>query len=411
MKNSNFKFLLSVSLVVLSFAACNSAENRNSTVNENSKASFSVEPSHDIILTKSHTIEDDLNNFVGNMSNFSVDSNGNVYVMSRGIIGVPSIHIYGPSGQYIDKIGQKGRGPGDFQIIEKIFVQSDILYVYDELLKRFSLFSTENLDLINTITLQNDITKLSTTNGVLRISSEFYPFNKDTIIVRLEEYHILQFLSKKESDQSDKQHYHIYYMIGSDGKVFSDFRYQSIDNRFGDIGPFPMTEDNLPHQLNYGVTFNSDGKIFSTPSDSFLIKIEDIFSDEQRIIKFPFDNSVLEPDTIISHYSESNLLRDISASYSFPEVWPAINRFLLDDENRLWVSTITSSYDEYEWWVIGEEGELIAKFNWPGSKLERGIAEESIKTIKNGKIYSYELNKGSEGDNSIGVYNYSFTRK
>lgn len=344
------------------------------------------------------------------MGNFSVDRNDNVYVMSGGINGDQQIFKYGPSGKLKEKIGRKGRGPGEFQMLANIDIRSDILYVHDENLKRISLFSTSNSKLIDTFVLQNELLRQTDEDGLLQYSSEFHPLNEDAIFVRAEENYLVQLLQGEKTEQSDDQYYHYYYLIDKAGKAFPDLNFKVLDNRFGQIGPFPMTKNNLPHNLNFGVKINPAGKIYSTLTDSFLIKIEDTYSDEVRTIKLPYANADLDPDKIINHYPESHSLRDIAASYSFPPVWPAINKFLLDDENRLWVSTITSSYDEYEWWIIEDE-ELIATFRWPGNKLDRGIEEESIKAIKNGKIYTYELDEGSKRTGSIVVYDYSVTRK
>lgn len=409
------KSILPIIILTVLLTSCNSGDNRNTAAN----TKLHEVSSHDIIITRSHVIENGLTViendvteyvYIGYMGNLSVDRNDNVYVMSGGINGDQQIFKYGPSGELKEKIGRKGRGPGEFQMIANIDIRSDILYVYDENLKRISLFSTTNSKLIDTITLNNELLRQINEDGVLQYSSEFYPLGEDAIFVRAEENYLVQLLRGKKTEESGDQKYHYYYPIDKAGKALTDLNFKVIDNRFGQIGPFPMTKYNLPHNLNFGVKVNPAGKIYSTPTDSFLIKIEDIYSDEVKIIQLPYANADLDPDKIINHYPESHSLIDIAASYAFPPVWPAINRFLLDDENRLWVSTITSSYDEYEWWIIEGE-ELIATFRWPGNKLERGVEEESIKAIKNGKIYAYEIDEGSKRTGSIVVYDYNIASK
>lgn len=407
-------FIPIITLTVL-LTSCHSGDSRNTTAN----AKLLVPPSHDITITRSHIIENGLTEiendvtdyiYIGYMGNFSVDSSGNVYVVSGGIDGDQQIFKYGPSGKLKEKIGRKGRGPGEFQMIANIEIRFDILYVYDENLKRISLFSTTDSKLLDTIMLENKILRQINEEGVLKYSSEFYPLSEGAIFVRAEENYVVQLLQGKKTEESGDGKYHYYYLLDKAGQESTDLNFKVLDNKFGQIGPFPMTKYNLPHNLNFGVKINPAGKIYSTPTDSFLIKIEDIYSDEVRTIKLPYANADLDTDKIINHYPESHTLKEISVSYTFPSVWPAINRFLLDDENRLWVSTITSSYDEYEWWIIEDE-ELIATFRWPGNKLSRGIEEESIKTIKNGKIYTYELDEGAKRTGSIVVYDYSIIIK
>jgi len=409
------KTIIPIIILTILLTSCDRADNKNKAED----AELSVVPSHDITITRSHIIENGLTAlendetdyvYIGYMGNFSVDSSGNVYVMSGGINGDQQIFKYGPSGQLKEKIGKKGRGPGEFQMIANIDIGSDILYVYDENLKRISLFSTTNSKLLGTFALQSDLLREINEEGIFQYSSEFYPLSEEKIVVRAEENNLVQLLQGKTTKKAGNQYNHYYHLIDKTGKAFEDHHFKMLDNRFGQIGPFPMTEYNLPHNLNFGVKINPAGKIYSTPTDSFLIKVEDIYSDEVKTIQFPYANADLDTDKISNHYPESHSLKDISVSYTFPSVWPAINRFLLDDENRLWVSTITASYDEYEWWIIEDE-ELIATFTWPGNKLDRGIEEEAIKAIKKGKIYAYELDEGSNRTGSIVVYDYHFAKK
>ena len=54
----------------------------------------------------------------------------------------------------------------------------------------------------------------------------------------------------------------------------------------------------------------------------------------------------------------------------------------VDDENRLWISTIVEDFDVYEWWVLEENGEMITRFEWP--------RDEPIEMIKNDYLYTKE---------------------
>lgn len=65
-----------------------------------------------------------------------------------------------------------------------------------------------------------------------------------------------------------------------------------------------------------------------------------------------------------------------------PETWPAFDDLVVDDQNRLWVSTIVDDFNIREWWVmdLDASGELLGQITMPGN--------ERIKQIKNGKIYT-----------------------
>uniref|UniRef100_UPI0035663D94 hypothetical protein n=1 Tax=Rhodohalobacter sp. TaxID=1974210 RepID=UPI0035663D94 len=56
---------------------------------------------------------------------------------------------------------------------------------------------------------------------------------------------------------------------------------------------------------------------------------------------------------------------------------------VVDNENRIWVSTIVEDFDIYEWWVLENTGEVITKFDWP--------RDEPIEVIKNGYVYTRQI--------------------
>lgn len=74
-----------------------------------------------------------------------VDEQGRIYVLDSGDL---SIKIFSNNGEKIFEFGKRGRGPGEFQGLDGIFVQdtSDIVLVFDRYLSRITEF-TSNGDL------------------------------------------------------------------------------------------------------------------------------------------------------------------------------------------------------------------------------------------------------------------------
>ncbi|MDR9419940.1 hypothetical protein [Gracilimonas sp.] len=60
------------------------------------------------------------------------------------------------------------------------------------------------------------------------------------------------------------------------------------------------------------------------------------------------------------------MTESIAEQVELPGTWPVVNSIFLDDEHRFWVSTITKSDEYFQWWVLEETGEIIARFKWPG---------------------------------------------
>lgn len=70
--------------------------------------------------------------------------------------------------------------------------------------------------------------------------------------------------------------------------------------------------------------------------------------------------------------------------------WPALNTMEIDNENRLWVSTITENDSTFDWWVLNENGELLAKLHWHGQRDDRSPGHKPLIRIKNGHFYDRE---------------------
>lgn len=69
----------------------------------------------------------------------------------------------------------------------------------------------------------------------------------------------------------------------------------------------------------------------------------------------------------MNQYDNENYRRAIR-NYDLPETWPAIDSFLVDDEGRFWVATIIDDEEMFEWWVLDNQGNLLAKQTWPLSQ-------------------------------------------
>jgi len=57
----------------------------------------------------------------------------------------------------------------------------------------------------------------------------------------------------------------------------------------------------------------------------------------------------------------------------------------IDDKDRLWVAAVVKKMKLYQWWVLNQNGKLLARFTWPRNK--------PIQVIKKGYLYTKEKNK------------------
>lgn len=150
----------------------------------------------------------------------------------------------------------------------------------------------------------------------------------------------------------------------------------------------------------------NNGVIYSAWTSDFKIDVYSPEGEKLRSIEHPFENQPLDIEKLRAHYKETNYMwqlgegvteKILEQEENIPGAWPAIQDLLIDDENRLWVSTVVEDQDVYEWWLMEETGELITKFEWPQDK--------PIELIRNGNIYTRE-EQADSGEDEVVRYGF-----
>jgi hypothetical protein len=142
------------------------------------------------------------------------------------------------------------------------------------------------------------------------------------------------------------------------------------------------------------IAVTDKGLIFTSWNENFLIKVYDKKGDYQRAFYYPYKKSSLKLSRLDISDHEKKYLNKVG----YPKTWPAIHTMFFDDQNRLWVFTITDSDSTYKGWILSKKGKLLAKFNWPGRRNKRSPLYKPIMLVKNGYFYTHErdLNKGTD---------------
>ncbi|MDZ7774049.1 MAG: 6-bladed beta-propeller [Balneolaceae bacterium] len=292
----------------------------------------------------------------------SVDRKGRVYIMDR---LEENIHVYNPDGALLTKIGGEGRGPGEFIDMSTIRMDGDRLMTYGYSLKRIQWFNLDSYDVhvvnLNLTELTNDQGKivLGTINSVL-------PLRNGSILIGGLSPADVRKLSESERT------YLRYYSLDENGNLTSDELFQSVLEKLSHMA----LNENSPSDEGI-VTVSPDGIIYRANTSQFLIHAMDVKDSTQRSFYYPYEHASVDREQVFEDHSDD--FRTSMADVEFGDHWPALHSILADDDNRLWVSTITEDPDTYTWWVLKDSGELLAKFDWPRS-LE-------IETVRNGSMY------------------------
>lgn len=318
------------------------------------------------------------------VGNISVDENNRVYIAERN-----HIKVFDQDERFISSLGRHGRGPGEFNnfggLEPKIAFNS--LFAYDDSEQRINVYNLGNLEFQYTIPLNpinwNYLPKLE--------NSRFgnYFIAGDSLI--------LAGLKEIGGNQSDDANTRRYYYMDNNGNIISEEIFSHPDNGYydGNGVPPPIAPGSpvpKPSDRNSIIDVNEDGRIYWAWSEEISINVFDSTGIKLRTLVYPFANNLLDKDEVLEVFEYNPIIYQKAKNEEFPDTWPAMDYFFVDDENRIWISTIPDSDNYFEWMVVSDTGEYLAKFKWKGNRKERHYIQREIKMVRNNYLYTLEMN-------------------
>ena len=338
----------------------------------------------------------DKGELIGRMGVISVDERNRVYISDAQQF---TVHVFESDGSYSAKIGRQGKGPGEFQSPPIPAAFPEYLYIFDHMQFRIHIFFSESLGYSHAINLSQ---------GSIYAIDELYGFYLSRLFFRNDGMYMAAFNPRIISDPDhswynlDDNLYVKYYLLDENGRFFPNEIFKHRDFKYLKRtvnGEFLMIPDIFSGKTL--IVVSDDGHIYSVDPQEFLVEVRDPNGEELYSFYYPVQKKGLNRRDIMKNYHKllhpetaehvidlfERLLPSINMD-ELPKFWPIINNLLIDNKNRLWVSTIVEDFDAYEWWVLENSGELITKFEWPRDK--------PIEVVKNGFMYTRETNKETD---------------
>lgn len=309
------------------------------------------------------------------IEDIAVDKNNRVFIADDDQM---VIHVYKKNGTYLKSLGRSGRGPGEFRGISSIKIKNGNLYAADgtPYPGLINIYSLESLDFSHAIKLlatnKNEFGELKA-----RLIDEFYLVNDDNVLVRY---------IRPYDRSAPEQRYLRYYIQNEDGKIISEEIFRQDDIRYNPyVYPSGYTVAlTFPFQSRALFRVSNDGYLYSADTEDFVIKKHNSRGKFLNKIQHSFTNTSFDEDEFTENVEHDGLVPMLN-NMDLPEFWPALDEIIIDNENRLWVSTIVQNDEIYKWWLLDETGEVITKFEWPRSK--------PIKAVQNGYLYTQETDE------------------
>jgi len=327
-----------------------------------------AEPTHEIDFNQEASFGETEDVIVGGIMDVTVDEQGRVYI-ADGDQNV--IHMYESSADYIRKLGKEGKGPGEFTMVNLMRHDETQLYALDIRQQRINVFDLESLEFSHAISLSQE------GDGRKELSSAspgaYYLRDNGNLLVSFKE-------SMAAEQEGDSERSVLYYLMDQEGNILSDKLLEQrtdeyIMDQSGEMRLF-MTP---PYARRSMLATGPDNKIYTNWSEHFLVKQYNTDGEYQQAIYYPYSQSSLDISNVVKDY-DSKRFKDLLRNADNPGTWPAVNSMSVDGQSRLWISTYTDDDSIYRWWIISEDGDLLAQFDWP--------KEERIEAIENGKLFA-----------------------
>ncbi len=364
-------------LVVVIAASCGSKTDEVISFQDHQTAT------HELTRLMSLSETEDL--IFGRLSSMLVASDGAVLMADQQIA---TIHVFDANGTYSGTIGQKGRGPGEFEGIGTLsFGQNDSLYVWDWNATRLSVFARNgmNWSFTRAFTMKRD------NDGMFLSTLSRRPWLDGYLI--------------QES---------VPYFAGMDQPEIKNPRYREITETGEEIR---VITSHQPSQMVVKRNENSVW-VYGMPFGGAAVIEFDLegtvhkaaWNAQLAIARFTLDGDSLggfSRAVEIRTMDLAHLARVTSGADTdyykavvdeVPKTYPAFARFKVTQKGNYWVDMGEISEGIQLWLVFDPTGEILASYHLPTTTR--------IQTFENGMMYAFE--NADDGTQSVGVYEADF---
>ena len=301
------------------------------------------------------------------------------------------LYVYNADGSYHAQLGRRGRGPGEYETMVGLQAKAGKVFVLDYSSQRLNEYSTEDYSFHRSILIET--WKI---DDALRFGYVFARNDGNYLVTFMDPRSSFGRLEVKFQAMDHEGN-----TVHSEPLVFQDSFRIKVGQSMRPTMPLTFLGRTI-------IALSLEDALYTAWTKDFLIKKYDANGEYQSAIYYPMKGLPFDLDKYTKMTLFSPKVRDIEKAFAemdeeFPKTFPVIENLMVDDENRIWVAlSIDNSGELYEWWILKESGELLAKLSLP--------RDQPIYDIKNGYLYSKETN-GETGDENVVKYRIELTER
>lgn len=312
--------------------------------------------------------EDDENYLFYDPRNICVDDQGNLYILER---GNHRIQKFDKDGNYLQTIGKKGQGPGEFERpYSFVLDRNNNIYISDR--RKIHFFNSAG-EFVKTIPLSDQVNNffISHEGNIFGLMTQRIEKERTRLIVKMNpEGKILKnIIQLAEVDQ----------VMRKSGNVTSTF--------------------SITHSYNYSLyfAFSPNNRIYYGDSSEYSFSRINLEGNVEMVIKKEESSPLIshkEKDKILGEFSE--LIKEwpagvVEEAVQFPAHRPFFDRILIDDKERIYIKKVKPVLDEtgnVEFDIFSRDGYYLYKTMLPFTPeiIENGYFYDLYNSEETGEV-------------------------
>ena len=326
---------------------------------------------HRVTLTEAFRIGDAPGGmFFASIPVVSVDSRNRVFIKDGHVFNVVS-----STGDVVGLFGERGEGPGEFQSSSSaVFGPKDSVYVLDSRLRRLTVFAPDDFRFVRTLKVPHG--EISSPAGLVSVTSQ----GMAAILYRR--------VVRSPDPEDAGRAVSVYVVSLGDGKrhtrplaVLPDIEFVDYRTPSGDSYGI-----NLPFGRRPNVRAGPGGLVYYGMSDSVSIRIMSLDFRDRGIVAWqhsPVPVTRSDRDELRKKAGKTEagaLALKALVSITYPRYKPAYERFIVDDQARVWLKLSTAfGAQETTWVVLDSTSQEVGRIDLP-----KGL---NIRAVRGNRAY------------------------
>ena len=371
--------MIRITLIAMAFfgLSCSSPENRSGT-------ETALPDESTLKLNTVAAITETGEHFFSGLRGLVLTSDGELLVNDRGYQG---FLLFDPNGNYKSKVGNEGRGPGEFADIRHfVLTPDDNLHVFDRNNSRHQILAKEEGE-------WREQGELELRQLQAESIHSFYPSKILDMSEREGEKNYLALFRNNIGFRDTTTVYHEWLAWVddemkplSDEKLFLDYAEAAVTVRTENS----ISVSNHPAGYKRFIAYDKEkSRVLIANGETGEIAVQNPDQSNRKTVRLPVEIVPIDSNDKTAYLDNIRRGSGPQAANRANELYldhePVIKQFVLADDGTYWIETARLDLDKPDWVVADSTGEIIGSFH--SEQISEGVQAYRLHAVRGNKLY------------------------